>query len=102
MQINIFKKKKNFKKSNTRINRKFYWNLILGIVLLLVLGSFVFSFYLFNQVNQEFISSSENTTGRVGQENKDKIEKVLQYFADRDKKSTQIISSPAPVIDPSL
>jgi len=33
---------------------------------------------------------------------KERIDKILEYFSEREKKSIEIINSPSPIIDPSL
>ena len=101
MKINFFKTKKNLQKEKFKINLDLYWELILYIAFAIILVSFAFGFYLFKQINQELVLSSDN---RVGQETikKEKIDKVLDYFSKREKKSNDILNSTPPVIDPSL
>lgn len=102
MEIKIFKIKKSFKKGGLHTNPDVYWNVLQIMALIIILGSFVFGFYLFQKMNKEFILSTENTDSQVKTVNKEGIDKVLEYFSEREKKSTSIINSPAPIIDPSL
>jgi len=54
------------------------------------------------QINQEPVLPASNESGQIPTVDKARIEKVLNYFSTREKESTQILSSPASVVDPSL
>jgi magnesium-transporting ATPase (P-type) len=101
MKINFFKTKKNFKKKNLDLNSNFYWKIIVGTVFLLVLSSFVFGYYTFLGVKEDSISSGETFLKKRSIE-KERLEKVLEYFSLREKKSVEILSSPTPIVDPSI
>jgi flagellar basal body-associated protein FliL len=101
MKIEFFKKKDDFKKKTFVINPNFYWKIVVLIAVILVIFSFVFGYYFFVQINQEFVLPDTNTGGQVGKVNKDRIEKVLNYFSDREQTSKEILNSPVPVVDPS-
>ena len=101
MNLKIFKIKKHFKKGGIHINPDIFWGLSLIITLLIVLASFVSSFLLFNDLNQKFVPPAINLGGQTQAISKEKINKVLEYFAERQKKSNEILNSKPPVIDPS-
>ena len=105
MKINIFKiekKPKKFKKQNFKVNSNLYWHLILLFVFVIILGSFAFGYYLFNNTSKEFSKYGEVTGSQKGTDEKAKVEKELNIFTDRQNQSLKILSSPAPVLDPSL
>ncbi|MEK9182471.1 MAG: hypothetical protein AAB809_00140 [Patescibacteria group bacterium] len=102
MEIKIFKIKKKFKKGGIHVNPSVYWNIIQGITFFAIVGSFVFGFSLFRKINKEFISSAENTDKQAETISKERIDRALEYFSDRENKSESILNSPSPIIDPSL
>lgn len=101
MKIKFFKKEKVFKKGGFHTNPDISWEVVLYLAFALILASFVFGSYLIRAVNKEF-SINENTNPQVKIIEKEKISKALQYFTEREKKSSEIINSPAPFVDPSL
>ncbi|MDE2399537.1 MAG: hypothetical protein KGL67_00785 [Patescibacteria group bacterium] len=101
MKINFLKPKKNFKKKNLELNSNFYWKIIMFSVFILTAVSFVFGYYMFVQVKDEASSSAGNVNQKQPIE-KQRLEKVLDIFSAREKKSNEILNSPAPVVDPSL
>jgi len=102
MKINFFKKENSFKKKDFTSRPNFYWKIVLFSTAIMILLSFVFSYHLFGQINQEPVLSFTNEDGKLGTINKDRILKVLNYFSEREKNSVEILNSPAPVVDPSL
>lgn len=102
MDIKIFKNKKSFKKGGFHSNPNISWEFVFWAAFVLVLASFVFGFYLFVQINKEFILPTTIKDGQVPIVNKDRIEKVLNYFSEKEKKSAEILNSPSPIVDPSL
>ncbi|MDP2789208.1 MAG: hypothetical protein Q8O46_04165 [bacterium] len=104
MKINFlkFKEKKVFKKGSSVINPTPYWDAVLLLTALIVISSFVFSFFIFRKVNIEVVPNPEDAEAEVSALPKERIGKVLEYFKEREKKSAEIINSPSPVIDPSL
>jgi hypothetical protein len=54
------------------------------------------------QTNQESILSTANNSGELPLVNKDSLGKVLNYFSEKEKRSIEVLNSPAPVVDPSL
>lgn len=101
MEIKFFKFKKNFGKKNLQLYPNFFWKLIVCLMLILVSFSFIFGYYLFIQVREEPTFPTEDMNKKQTPE-KEKLGKVLEYFSDREKKSVEILNSPAPVVDPSL
>lgn len=98
----LFKKEKKFKKKDFVFNAYFYWKLaVLGAFFLMIL-SFVFGYYLFTKINQEPDLSEFSVGGQVPTVNKNRISEVFRIFSEREKKSAEILNSPAPVVDPSL
>ncbi len=101
LNLNFLKKKKSFKKGGLHISPDVYWSIIQLSSLVLILGAFAFSFYLFKQINDGLASSALNTTNPTNSISKDRLEKVLQYFDDKNTISIQTINSPSLVVDPS-
>ena len=102
MKIKFFKIKKNFKKGNFQINPNFFWKIILSLALIIAVSSFVFGFYVFMNLNSEINPETDTTSAQAGTIKKDRLEKILKYFSDKEKKSAEILNSPSPIIDPSL
>ncbi len=99
MKIKFFKKEKVFKKGGFHTNPDIGWEIVLYISFVLVLGSFVFGFFLFQRVDEEFTPTANSTEARII--DREKMGKVLEYFAEREEKSSEIINSPSPFVDPS-
>lgn len=97
----LFKIQKKFRKGGFHANPNVGWEVIALLALLLILGIFIFGFFLFRWVNLEFIAPS-TSGGRTPMVDEDRINRALDYFAEREKKSVEILSAPAPVVDPSL
>jgi len=102
MKINFFKKEKSFKKKKFPLNPNFYWKLGIILTFISVFLSFFFGYRLFMQINQEPILSFANNNSLVEVINKVRIIKVLDYFSEREEKSTEILNFPSSIIDPSL
>ncbi|MFA6273717.1 MAG: hypothetical protein WC662_00985 [Candidatus Paceibacterota bacterium] len=102
MEIKFFKNKKSFKKDIFQINPNYFWVVILFFMLLAIIGAFIFGAQLFNKTNQEIVSQIENIRGQIETVKKERIEKVLKYFSEREIKSNDIINFPLSIIDPSL
>jgi len=104
MDINLkfFKKEKKFKKESSWFSLALYWRLVVFLVFLSAIFSMFFGYYFFNKEGRESASGSSALGGQVEKIKKERIEKVLEYFAVKKQKSNQIINSPAPVVDPSL
>jgi lipid-A-disaccharide synthase-like uncharacterized protein len=102
MKINFFKKENNFKKKDFTFYPNLYWKIVLIGTVIIILLSFIFSYRLFVQINQEPVSSFANENGQLPTVNENRIEKVLNYFSEREKNSNQILNSSSPIVDPSL
>ena len=103
MKINIkfSKPKKSFKKHGLLFAPEFYWEIIIYSVFTLAIASFIFGYYFFTQINKETVPT-EDTPNRKGIIKTEKLEKALEYFSERQKKSFEILNSPIPVTDPSI
>ena len=102
MKIKIPKIKKSFKKGSSVININFYWDMILLIAFCVILFAFIFGFLVFRRVNTEIGFSAENTGKEIRTFKKERLDQVLEYFAEREAKSKAILFSPSPIVDPSL
>jgi preprotein translocase subunit Sec61beta len=102
MQIKFFKTKKTFKKGGIHINPNIYWGICLGVAFVIVAASVVFGVLLFREINKELVIAAENNNTQIKKINMTRIEKVLNYFKERENESFEILNSPAPVVDPSL
>ena len=101
MEIKFLKRKKKFKKGGLGIKPDLYWRYILYVTFALILLSCVFGLYLFMKINNESASPVINISGENSIK-KERIDKVLEYFSEREKKSIEILNSPSPIVDPSL
>jgi len=104
MKTNFFKLKlkKNYKKENFKIEPGVYWEIMIIFLFLLIIVSFVFAYNLFIQTNKEDVLTVQNNSQELGNKEESKIKDVLNYFAEREKKSTEILNSSSSVVDPSL
>lgn len=104
MKINIFniKIKKKLKKENFQLKSNFYWKIVLCIMFLMILGSFIFGFFLSMKTNREAVLLNEDISRQTDMARKERIEKVLEYFSEREKKSADILNPSSSIVDPSL
>ena len=102
MKIEIFKIKKNFRKGGFHTNPNVGWKIILFMVFFVIIASIIFGFYLFGKIDKEFAVPITETEVQEKIVKKERLEKVLEYFFLREKKSIEILNSPSPVIDPAL
>ncbi|MFM7088137.1 MAG: hypothetical protein ACKOW9_01195 [Candidatus Paceibacterota bacterium] len=100
--LKIFQKKKVWKKNEFEINTNLYWRYLLGLVVVVVTGSFIFGYIVYNNIKHEplFVPSASIEAERMDQKNR--ILEMLKYFDARDAKSDAIILNPSPIVDPSL
>ncbi len=101
MKIKFPKTKKNFKKGSHTVNPDFFWQLLLIFAGCMILASFVAGVLVFRNVTNDAAFDDAGTVSKPSMVRKARIDAVLGYFADREKKSTDILNSPSPVIDPS-
>ncbi|MBU0999318.1 hypothetical protein KKG24_03385 [Patescibacteria group bacterium] len=102
MKINFFKKENNFKKKDFAFHPNFFWKIILISTMIIIFLSLLFGYGLFKQTNEEPILPLTNNDGQFPVVNKDRIEKVLNFFYTREKKSIDILNSSSFIVDPSL
>jgi hypothetical protein len=102
MEIKFFKREKHFEKEGSWLNLNLFWDIAVCLVLLSILGAMIFGYYLFMETIRESTPGDAPLAGQIETVKKDRIDKVLQYFSVQKQKSTQIINSPAPLVDPSL
>ena len=104
MKIKFFKRKKSFKKEKRSLwlNINFYWELAVCLMFAITLLASFFGYSLFRKTDKEIVVSVKADNNQVKIIQKERIDKVLEYFNLRKTKSTQILNSPAPVVDPSM
>lgn len=102
MKIELFKIKKSFKKESFSVNPNTYFRFVVLIAFAVILVGFGFGFYAFKELGGESVEKKDKSGGITELTKKEKIDKVLEYFTERDRKSIEIINSPAPIVDPSL
>jgi len=100
--IKFFKKTKSFKKQNFIFNPNLYWGLAICVMFFAAFIFTLFGYYLFKKVNKEPVLKESDIRGQMETIKKERIDKVLEYFSLREQRSSQIINSPSPIIDPSL
>jgi hypothetical protein len=103
MKINFLKikKQKKFKKQSFDISVNFYWEFLLFVSLALIILAFVFGIYLFLKINKDFIAPEIKTSGQIEKVKQTRVRNILDYFTEKEIKSTSILNSPSPIIDPS-
>ena len=102
MNIKFFKFEKSFKKKDYQVNFDIYWKVILSVVFIIIIISFIYGSFIFMEMNKDYISPNINTNEQIEKNRKIRIDKVLEYFSEREKKSEIILNSPSLVVDPSL
>ena len=103
-EIKFFKKEKKFKKEkeNLSLAIDLYWKLAVLLMAIVVIFSAFFGYYLFMNIKKEPALSASGISQQFETVNQDRVNKILEYFSARDKKSNQILNSPSPIVDPSL
>lgn len=100
---NLFKKKKKFTKEGFAVNPSLYWRFILTLAFFIIVLSFLFGFYLLNQLNKPFVPNGDDVSGvNMEATNEERLNKILDYFKEREAISEQIIKEPASIKDPSI
>jgi len=106
MEIKLLTKfptfKKRFRKGGIHTSPELFWELLLFMAFSIILASCVFGFFLFIQIDKGSMAEQVDTNTGTQTINSERINKVLEHFSTRAEKSTQIINSPSPIIDPSL
>jgi hypothetical protein len=101
MELKLPKRKKVFKKGGLYTSPDIFWDIIQVVAFLFILGSLVFGFFLFRKINKAFVVQSENSNTKTTIISKERIDKALEYYANKEKISQNIITLPSPIIDPS-
>src|SRR3989344_8578827 len=102
MKIKFFKKEKKFKKESSKLNLNLSWKTAIWFMIIVALLASFFGYYFFRQINTEVVLEAGDAGNQMETVKKERMEKALEYFSLRKKKSVEIINSPASVIDPSL
>jgi hypothetical protein len=102
MKIQLFKKEKHFKKKEFVFNTSLYWEIAVFVSFLFVLSFCFFGYSLFVQTNETFFLPDAGATVKIPMVKMDGLEKALNYFSEREKKSYEILNSPSTVVDPSI
>lgn len=102
MQIKFFEKKNSFEKKDFQFNSSLYWKFALFFAFSMILGSFFFGYNFFVKINQESTLLNSDTTEQISTVSTDRLKNALNYFLERERKSSQILNSSSPVVDPSL
>ena len=100
MQFKIFKFKKSFKENNLSIKSDFYWKIFLFLATFLILISFIFGYYFFTKIEQEFIPPKGDTGLKIETVKKERIKNTLDYFSQKTKKTNEILNSSSSILDP--
>lgn len=96
-----FKKEKKFKKRSFDISISFYWKVLLYVSFIFIILAFVFGSYFFMKINKETVLPDIKASGQIEKVKKERIEKVLNYFTEKEQKTNSILISGSPVVDPS-
>ncbi|MBY0376468.1 hypothetical protein K2P96_00645 [Patescibacteria group bacterium] len=103
MKLEFFKKKaKVFKKGGFHTNPDVAWEIVVYLALALIIAVLAYSIFFFRDIDKGFSVPDTDVTEQSKAVGKDRIDKVLKFFSDREDKTNQILSSPAPFVDPSL
>lgn len=102
MKINFLKIKKNYTKKSFKISPNFYWKIIVSIFFLLLVASFLFSWFVFKKTNIQNELVFERKSEKLSDKEKKKIQEALNYFSEREKKTSEILNSEISVVDPAL
>jgi hypothetical protein len=102
MKFKFSKSKKVYKKGSSVINPNKYWNWVLVVTGVMVVLAFGFGFFVLKEVNDEATFQDQEEKGVARKTQKDRINKVLEYFQTKENKAKDVTGSPSPVIDPSL
>jgi len=101
IKINILKKQRDFKKKEFDLNPLLYWRIALAAAFIIIIFTFFESYRLFMKINREPSVAAGEQSAQVPSLSRERIDKVLQYFSERERKSQAILNSPVPIVDPS-
>lgn len=102
IKIKLFSSKGKFKKGGLITNPDFFWNVLLSIFLVLVLASLIFGYLFFKKISNETFLEDNTIYKKVDTVSKERLDSILEYFSKRKSKSSDILNSPSPFVDPSI
>ncbi len=102
MKIKFFKKENNFKKKDFELNPNLYWSFSLIFLLIIIILSFILGYFLLKKVDKDLAPSNESAVTQTPLIDHSRIDTVLFFFSEREKRSNQILQTPTPILDPSL
>jgi hypothetical protein len=100
--LDFLKNKKKFVKHGVQHDPSIYWMVIFLLGFVLTVVAFIFGSYVFMRINEEDIQIQVPPSKQLQKISKDRIQKNLDLFKEREQKSLDILSKPSPFIDPSL
>jgi|GEM_PF-950982 len=100
-KLQTLKGQKKFKKRDVYIRPDLYWQIAVYVVALSALASAIFGHFVFQKVNRE-IDTSSNSSSIKKIVDKERLDKALEYFELREKRSVEILQKPSPFVDPSV
>jgi len=101
LNFKFIKKEKKFKKNEVSLNSNFFWKIVLYLFFAIMLGSFIFSLFMYRKINT-LTSKSDINVDSPNMIKMERINNALNYFKSREEKSVEIINSPSLIVDPSL
>jgi len=102
IKLDFLKKKKIFTKHGTQPDPNIFWMFIFYAGFLLTILSFVFGFYVFLRINKTDVLPEVNPNEQLKKISKDRLNKVLDIFVNREKNVEQILDTSTIVSDPSI
>ncbi len=102
LNLDFLKKKKKFKKHGDQPDPRIYWMIVFFVGFILTICAFVFGFYTFAGVNQEDLVLPTPPNKQLEKISKDRINKILSVFSEREENTNKILNEGVKVVDPSL
>ncbi|MFA5934141.1 MAG: hypothetical protein WC795_02900 [Candidatus Paceibacterota bacterium] len=103
--FSFFKQQNSFfvkKDELSFVQQEKHWRLIIIYMFVGGISVGIFSAYLFWEINNDGIFQADtSTTSYTEPINRDKLNNVLDYFDQKNKKSAAILANPPKVVDPS-
>ena len=104
ININFLKKNKNnsvFVNKYEEVNTNKYWNILIIVFFVIIIFGAIFGFIFFRKANSNLSVELNNTPRGNSFDKKEQIEKVLNYFEDKEKELENNLKYNQ-LIDPSL
>ncbi len=101
-KIEFPKKNKNFIKHGTEPDPNFYWIIVFFTGFAFTVAAFVFGFYVFLKINKDEVLPPVVLSKQLEKVSKNRIDKILGIFKEREKNSSEISEDTFKVTDPSL